>query len=94
MAPNFEHHPAATLPMTAVDGVEMTVVAGHAFGERSPVHVFSDTLYVSLVFDAGAQVRLPAEHGVCESAPGEFPPAAATHYARLCTKEPNLMHCR
>jgi redox-sensitive bicupin YhaK (pirin superfamily) len=24
--------------------------------------VFSDTLYVSLVFEAGAQVRLPAEH--------------------------------
>jgi redox-sensitive bicupin YhaK (pirin superfamily) len=62
VAPNFEHHPASTLPMTATDGVEMTVVAGHAFGEKSPVHVFSDTLYVSLVFEAGAQVRLPAEH--------------------------------
>jgi redox-sensitive bicupin YhaK (pirin superfamily) len=62
VAPNFEHHPASTLPMTAVDGVEMIIVAGHAFGEKSPVHVFSDTLYVSLSFDAGAQVRLPAEH--------------------------------
>jgi redox-sensitive bicupin YhaK (pirin superfamily) len=62
VAPNFEHHPAATLPQTAVDGVEITIVAGHAFGERSPVHVFSDTLYVSLLFDAGAQLRIPAEH--------------------------------
>jgi redox-sensitive bicupin YhaK (pirin superfamily) len=61
-APNFEHYPAATLPMTAVDGVEITIVAGRAFGERSPVHVYSDTLYVSLVFDAGAELRLPAEH--------------------------------
>jgi redox-sensitive bicupin YhaK (pirin superfamily) len=60
--PNFEHHPAATLPQTAVDGVEITIVAGHAFGERSPVHVFSDTLYVSLLFDAGAELRIPAEH--------------------------------
>jgi len=62
VAPNFEHHPAATLPQTAVDGVEITIVAGHAFGERSPVHVYSDTLYVSLLFDAGAQLRIPAEH--------------------------------
>jgi redox-sensitive bicupin YhaK (pirin superfamily) len=60
--PNFEHHPAATLPQTAVDGVEITIVAGHAFGERSPVQVYSDTLYVSLLFDAGAQLRIPAEH--------------------------------
>ena len=49
--------------MTAVDGVEMTVVAGHAFGERSPVAVLTDTLYVSLEFEAGAQLRIPAEHG-------------------------------
>jgi redox-sensitive bicupin YhaK (pirin superfamily) len=62
VAPNFEHHPASTLPMTAVDGVEMLIVAGHAFGERSPVQVYSDTLYVSLSFEAGAQLRLPAEH--------------------------------
>jgi redox-sensitive bicupin YhaK (pirin superfamily) len=62
VAPNFEHHPAATLPQTAVDGVEITIVAGHAFGERSPVRVFSDTLYVSLLFDAGAELRIPAEH--------------------------------
>jgi redox-sensitive bicupin YhaK (pirin superfamily) len=60
--PAFAHHPAATLPVTAVDGVEITIVAGHAFGERSPVHVLSDTLYVSLQFEAGAQLRLPEEH--------------------------------
>jgi redox-sensitive bicupin YhaK (pirin superfamily) len=62
VAPAFSHHPKAQLPMTAVDGVEMTVVAGHAFGERSPVPVLSDTLYVSMDFEPGARVRLPAEH--------------------------------
>jgi len=60
--PAFSHHPKAQLPIVAVDGVEMTVVAGRAFGEHSPVTVYSDTLYVALEFDAGASVRLPAEH--------------------------------
>jgi len=62
VAPDFSHHPRAQLPIVAVDGVEMTVVAGRAFGEHSPVAVYSDTLYVALEFDAGASVRLPAEH--------------------------------
>jgi redox-sensitive bicupin YhaK (pirin superfamily) len=62
VAPAFSHHPKALLPVVAVDGVEMTVVAGRAFGEHSPVAVYSDTLYVSLEFEAGAGVRLPAEH--------------------------------
>ena len=62
VAPGFSHHPKAVLPVVAVDGVEMTVVAGRAFGEHSPVAVYSDTLYVSLEFEAGAGVRLPAEH--------------------------------
>ena len=61
-APAFSHHPKAVLPVVAVDGVEMTIVAGHAFDERSPVPVLSDTLYVAMEFEAGAQVRLPAEH--------------------------------
>jgi redox-sensitive bicupin YhaK (pirin superfamily) len=61
--PAFAHHPKSTLPVTAVDGAELTVVAGHAFGERSPVAVLSDTLYVSMDFEAGAQLRIPAEHG-------------------------------
>jgi redox-sensitive bicupin YhaK (pirin superfamily) len=60
--PDFAHHPAAVLPMVAVDGVEMTIVAGRAFGEHSPVHVLSDTLYVSMLFEPGAYVRLPPEH--------------------------------
>jgi redox-sensitive bicupin YhaK (pirin superfamily) len=61
-APAFSHTPKALVPVVAVDGVEMTIVAGHAFGEHSPVPVLSDTLYVSLELDAGAVVRLPAEH--------------------------------
>src|SRR5688572_32282877 len=44
-APSFAHHPAATLPRIERDGVRLHVVAGHAFGEVSPVRVLSPTLY-------------------------------------------------
>jgi redox-sensitive bicupin YhaK (pirin superfamily) len=40
----------------------MTVVAGHAFGQRSPVKVLADTLYVSIDLEPGATLRIPAEH--------------------------------
>jgi hypothetical protein len=37
-------------------------VAGTAFGERSPVRVFSPTLYAALEFDPGAELALDDEH--------------------------------
>jgi len=60
--PSFAHHAKATLPVFDVDGVRLTVVAGHAFGLRSPVKVLTETLYVSIELDAGAVLRIPAEH--------------------------------
>ena len=61
-APTFAHHPKASLPVVERDGVSFTVVAGHAFGERSPVRVLSDTLYVSMDLQDGAELVIPAEH--------------------------------
>ncbi|HLS84072.1 MAG TPA: pirin family protein [Arenimonas sp.] len=60
--PAFSHHPAASLPVVERDGVRLVVVAGHAFGQRAPVRVFSDTLYVSISLKAGTRLRIPAEH--------------------------------
>jgi hypothetical protein len=60
--PSFAHHPKATLPVIALPGIQMTVVAGHAFGQRSPVKVLADTLYVSVDMEPGATLRIPAEH--------------------------------
>lgn len=62
MEPSFAHHPKATLPILANAGAELTVVAGHGFGLRSPVQVMSETLYVSIDLAAGATLRIPAEH--------------------------------
>lgn len=60
--PSFAHHPKSTLPLIQEAGVTMTVVAGHAFGRRSPVEVLVDTLYVSIDMEAGASLRIPNEH--------------------------------
>src|SRR5256885_912015 len=43
---SFSHHPASTLPHFDADGVEVRVIAGEAFGGRSPVPTSSATLYV------------------------------------------------
>lgn len=61
--PSFAHHPAATLPHLELDGVRLTVIAGTAYGQRSPVNVLSPTLYVDAIFDhAGAECTLDDEH--------------------------------
>jgi len=62
VAPSFEHHPAPSLPQLALPGAAVTVIAGTAFGARSPVGVLSPTLYCAVRLDPGALLVLPAEH--------------------------------
>jgi redox-sensitive bicupin YhaK (pirin superfamily) len=60
--PSFEHHPAATLPKIRKPGVQLRVLTGDAWGRKSPVRVFSRTLYVDAAMDQGATVDLPDDH--------------------------------
>jgi hypothetical protein len=60
--PAFHHHPKAALPRLAFPGAELRVVAGTAFGERSPARVHSPTLYVAAEMEAGSAFELPPEH--------------------------------
>ena len=62
MPPVFSHHAEGTLPGLEADGVSLTLVAGEAFGQRSPVPVYSDLMYVDIVLKPGARFQLPAEH--------------------------------
>jgi redox-sensitive bicupin YhaK (pirin superfamily) len=62
VAPRFEHHPAATIPKRTVDGVSLEVVAGTAYGARSPVGVLSPTLYVHAHLPAGASLPIDDAH--------------------------------
>ena len=62
IAPAFEHHPARTLPKIALAAAEVTVIAGDAFGRRSPVNVLSPTLYCAVQLAAGATLPVGPEH--------------------------------
>jgi redox-sensitive bicupin YhaK (pirin superfamily) len=60
--PSFMHYPAAALPRITVGGAEVTIVAGQAFGQRSPVATRWPTLYVDARISPGATLEVPAEH--------------------------------
>jgi redox-sensitive bicupin YhaK (pirin superfamily) len=60
--PEFVHHPGATLPLVARSGTQLRVIAGRAFGERSPVRTYSDVLYVAAEMQPGGRFELAPEH--------------------------------
>ncbi|GAA4403387.1 pirin family protein [Quisquiliibacterium transsilvanicum] len=61
-APSFEHWPADSLPRLRSGDATVTVIAGEAFGRRSPAGVFGPTLYCALELPAGGRLTLPPEH--------------------------------
>ncbi|MEO1171400.1 MAG: pirin family protein [Myxococcota bacterium] len=60
--PAFAHHPKDTLPVIEDGGVRSVVIAGHYAGERSPVAVEWDTLYVDAQMTVGTQLPIDASH--------------------------------
>lgn len=60
--PGFSHHPKATLPIISAPELELRVVAGTAFGKRSPAPVLAPTLFVGVEIGAGRSFELDAEH--------------------------------
>ncbi|WP_440222409.1 pirin family protein [Dokdonella sp. MW10] len=64
VAPSFSHHDVDDLPewMTDDGGVRLRLVAGEAFGHRSPVPVYSRLFCLDVRLDDGAAFELPPEH--------------------------------
>ena len=60
--PNFHHHPAATLPSLDIAGARVRVLAGTAYGERSPVETFAPPLCADVAMPAGCALPVPGEH--------------------------------
>lgn len=60
--PSFEHHAREQVPRLSRPGVELAVIAGTAYGERSPVNVLSPTLYVHARMDPGSELAVDGEH--------------------------------
>jgi redox-sensitive bicupin YhaK (pirin superfamily) len=61
--PAFRHHEGASLPVVERDGARVRVMAGEAFGARSPVEALSPLVYLDVALSAGASVELPAALG-------------------------------
>lgn len=59
--PSFQHYTGNEIPRIEQDGVVIQLVAGEAWGERSPVEVFSETLYADIALPAGGRFTLPSE---------------------------------
>ena len=57
--PAFYHYPGDTVPSVSVDGVQVRVMMGTAFGATSPVKTFADTLYIEAWLKPGQKLTLP-----------------------------------
>jgi len=62
VAPAFHHHDREALPRIRQPGVEAVLIAGSAYGERSPVKVFAPMFFLEVSLAAGAELALPQEH--------------------------------
>jgi redox-sensitive bicupin YhaK (pirin superfamily) len=61
-APCFSHHAECDLPCLESEGASLTVLAGAAFEQRSPVPVHSDLMYVDAVLKPDACLAVPIEY--------------------------------
>jgi redox-sensitive bicupin YhaK (pirin superfamily) len=61
-APAFAHHDEKALPCIVDGGVSVRLVVGSAWGSRSPVATFSDTVYADATLAAGAVLPIDPEH--------------------------------
>ena len=59
--PAFYHFKTGSLPAWAEDGAAVTLVAGRAYGEQSPVPVPSPLAYLEVKLEQGAELALPAD---------------------------------
>ncbi len=60
--PHFQHFGAADLPEREEKGVTLRLIAGEAFGLKSPVKTFSPIFYADARFEAGGALHYGAEH--------------------------------
>ncbi|MBQ5949897.1 pirin family protein [Massilia sp. ST3] len=54
----FSHTPASEIPEIRFEGGQVRVLVGSAFGHTSPVPTFSQTLYLDVQLDPGAEIVL------------------------------------
>jgi redox-sensitive bicupin YhaK (pirin superfamily) len=60
--PAFAHYPEASLPVLDDTGVRARLIAGSAFGVRSPAKTHSPLFYLHAELQANSRLALPDEH--------------------------------
>ena len=60
-APAFYHYDASELPTTELNGIAIRVMMGQAYGLKSPVKIFAQTLYFEADIGAGKSLEIPGE---------------------------------
>lgn len=60
--PAFHHHPGDTLPEAEIEGVELRLIAGSAYGMESPVVTASPMFYLDAQLHAGGSLDMTDEH--------------------------------
>ena len=60
--PSFFHRSASDLPFVTERGFTARVIAGQAFGARSPVVTASDTVFVDIAMEAGTTIPLEPDY--------------------------------
>ncbi len=58
--PEFVHTASSEIPEVDEQGAQVRVLVGEAFGKRSPVATYGQTIYLDIRLDAGAKFVLPA----------------------------------
>jgi hypothetical protein len=61
--PGFEHVAAGDLPVVERDGARLRLIAGEAYGARSPAQTASPLFYLEARLEAGAALEFPPELG-------------------------------
>ncbi|MFY2560973.1 pirin family protein [Corallococcus terminator] len=62
VAPSFEHTPADALPVIKDHGLELRLIAGGLFGEKSPARTQSPLFYADVKLDVGTRLPVPSVH--------------------------------
>lgn len=61
-APDFQHHPAATLPVFMQDQARIRLIAGSLYGREAPVRLASPLFYAEAQLADGAELSLSNEY--------------------------------
>jgi hypothetical protein len=60
-AASFHHYPVEDLPAATLNGVHIRLLIGEAFGLKSPVRTFTQTLYAEYHLPAGQAAAVPED---------------------------------